>query len=155
MDGRIRPARPDEARALTALAHASKRHWGYPEHWIASWRDALTLTPERIASEPVFVAAEGEDLLGFYALEMQDGACSLEHMWVHPTAIGQGIGGALLAHARATAASLGADTLVIDSDPNAEAFYTRMGATRIGEVPAPVDGIPRVLPRLTLPTRAG
>jgi len=155
VDVLIRRARADEAQALTELAHASKRHWGYPERWIASWREALTLTPEIIARDAVSVAAEGEDLLGFYALRQQGGVCSLEHMWVHPTAVRRGVGRALLEHARQTAGSLGAAILVIDSDPNAEAFYTSMGATRVGEIPADVEGVVRVLPRLTLPTRAG
>ena len=38
----------------------------------------------------------------------------------------------------------------ITSDPNAEGFYRRLGARRVGRVYAPVGGAPRYLPRLTL-----
>src|SRR2546425_9351805 len=35
----IRRAMPGEANALTKIAHAAKRHWGYPANWIAHWKD--------------------------------------------------------------------------------------------------------------------
>ena len=41
---RIRRATTDDAATLTAIAHAAKRHWGYPEQWIESWSDQLTLS---------------------------------------------------------------------------------------------------------------
>ena len=34
--------------------------------------------------------------------------------------------------------------------PNAEGFYLRMGARRVGGVPADVEGTPRALPKLIL-----
>jgi len=40
--------------------------------------------------------------------------------------------------------------LEISADPNAEGFYERMGATRIGEVRSEIEGQPRVLPRMAL-----
>lgn len=43
-------ALPAEASILTDIAFAAKRHWGYPEAWIAQWRSALTITPQQIAS---------------------------------------------------------------------------------------------------------
>ena len=56
MNVAIRAARPDDAEALTRLAHAAKRHWRYPEEWIALWRPGLTVTPEFIATHPVYCA---------------------------------------------------------------------------------------------------
>ena len=49
MDIQIRRADPDEAPVLTELAHAAKRHWGYPESWIENWQADLTITKEFIA----------------------------------------------------------------------------------------------------------
>ena len=144
----IRRARPDEADALTAIAHAAKRHWGYPETWIAGWRDALTVTPAYIRRHIVFAAAEGDHPRGFYALSMRGGDAVLDHFWIAPERMGRGLGRALFEHAIRTAREQGAARLEIDSDPHAEGFYLRMGARRIGEVPADVDGARRVLPRL-------
>jgi len=38
--------------------------------------------------------------------------------------------------------------LEIESDPNAQGFYERMGAKKAGEVVGEVDSQPRVLPLL-------
>jgi GNAT superfamily N-acetyltransferase len=84
----------------------------------------------------------------FYALAMRGADAVLDHFWVQPERMGRGIGRELFGHAVGTARAGGATRLEIDSDPHAEAFYRRMGARRIGEVPADVDGVRRVLPRL-------
>lgn len=147
----IRPARTDEAAALTAIAHAAKRHWGYPEAWIERWRDVLTITPAYIRGHVVFVAVDGDDRpRGFYALVMDGTNAVLDHLWMEPAWMGRGLGRELLVHALATARARGAARLEIDSDPHAEAFYRRMGARRVGEVRADVDGVPRVLPRMEI-----
>ncbi len=46
MDAVIRRALPADARALTRVAHAAKRHWKYPEDWIGlTPAKSLTLRP--------------------------------------------------------------------------------------------------------------
>ncbi len=66
-------------------------------------------------------------------------------MWVAPERVGGG-GAALFAHAVETARAEGASQLRISSDPNAEGFYVKMGARRVGEVPSRPPG--RMLPLL-------
>lgn len=130
----IRRARTRDATALTRIAHAAKRHWGYPEEWIALWRADLTLSAGFIDAHPVYAAWRGADIVGLYALSCDGAAVELEHMWVDPPHMGGGVGARLFAHAAATARALGGATLSIASDPHAEGFYRRMGARRIGEV---------------------
>jgi GNAT superfamily N-acetyltransferase len=147
----IRRATDDDAAALTAIAHAAKRHWGYPEAWIARWRDALTLTPAFVRDHAVFMAVDaGDRPCGFYALSIDGAGAVLEHLWVEPAWMGRGVGRQLLSHAIANARAGGAARLEIDSDPHAEAFYRRMGARHIGEVRADVDDVQRVLPRMEI-----
>jgi len=43
--------------------------------------------------------------------------------------------------------------LGIEADPNAEGFYRRMGARRVGEIVYALDGRERVLPLLTVEVR--
>lgn len=52
----IRPARPDEAEQLSALAQRSKAHWGYDEEFQAAFRPELTLRPEEIVKRRTQVA---------------------------------------------------------------------------------------------------
>mgnify|MGYP003337409735 CR=1 FL=1 len=44
-------AQPEDHQVLTEIAHAAKRHWGYPESWIEEWRYFLTVLPEDIANK--------------------------------------------------------------------------------------------------------
>jgi predicted N-acetyltransferase YhbS len=88
-------------------------------------------------------------ILGFYGLFGADLRVQLEHLWVRPDHMGLGIGRSLIADALAMAASQGATIVAVESDPNAEPFYLRMGAVRVGEVGAPMPGAPnRTLPLL-------
>jgi hypothetical protein len=49
----IRAAEPEEAPALTRLAHAAKAHWGYPPAWLAqssaAGRHEVPMSPETAA----------------------------------------------------------------------------------------------------------
>lgn len=146
----IRRAQESDAAELTRIAHESKRHWGYPERWIELWREDLTLSPEFIAGNEVYLAEEDGEALGCHGLVAGTPGWTLEHFWVRPAAMGRGVGRRLFEHARAVAAGAGASVLEIDADPNAEPFYRKMGALRVGEVRSEVDGRPRVRPLLHL-----
>jgi len=140
----------DEAPRLTEIAHASKRHWGYPERYIAAWRASLTITPEMVQTQVMHAARVAGEIAGFYVLIPFGKRVELEAFWVLPAHIGSGIGGAMFRHAVSAARELGGRYLDITSDPHAEGFYAHMGAKRVGEVAAPVDGKPRWLPRMML-----
>ena len=147
----IERALPAHADTLTRLAHAAKRHWRYAEADIALWKDALTLTPEFIARHSVYGARAGRDTVAFYAVTGEGLTRVLEHFWVEPAHIGTGIGRRMFAHATQRLAAEGVTTLRIESDPNAEAFYLKMGAHRVGEVESTPAG--RTLPLLVVTLR--
>jgi GNAT superfamily N-acetyltransferase len=144
----IRRAAAADAPALTRIAHAAKRHWGYGDYLIALWTADLTVTPVVIEADPVYCAVIGSDVVGFYALSREGAAFELEHMWVDPPSMRTGIGARLFRHALETAHALGGRTLTIASDPNAEGFYRRMGARRVGSAPSKPAG--RELPLLVV-----
>jgi N-acetylglutamate synthase-like GNAT family acetyltransferase len=146
----IRRATPEEAEALTLLAHAAKSHWGYPSEWIDHWKPELTITSEFIANNEVFVAVVENRIAGCCALVTGNGLAELEHMWIEPNQMGRGIGRALFEHTKCRALAGGYTRLELAADPNAEGFYERMGAKRIGEIPADLFGHARVLPRMRI-----
>jgi len=141
-------ARPEDAESLGEIAHAAKRHWGYPERWIAAWRDILTMRPEFLDANIAFIAIDQGRAVGFYVLTAEDDGVHLDHLWVVPSAMRRGIGRALFEHAAAQAMNLGFDSIKIEADPNAEAFYQRMGAIRVGINISEVEGGRRELPLL-------
>ncbi len=146
----IRPAATEEAAALTGIAHDAKRHWGYPEDWIQHWQEDLTISSDFINDNQVYVAELEGEIIGFYALVLGDQRAELEHMWVAPKHIGTGVGKELFIHAMQNAAGDNIAEVEISADPNAEGFYQRMGARRIGEVTSEINGQTRRLPRLTV-----
>jgi GNAT superfamily N-acetyltransferase len=145
----IRVALLNEAAVLTDIAHAAKRHWGYPEEWITLWRDALTVTPAYLSEHAVFVGEYETERVGFYALLPDHDAWELDHFWIRPAFVGRGFGRALFTHAVTQLKSLSSKTaLDIESDPNAESFYLHMGAKRVGEISRDWHGLKRTLPHL-------
>jgi len=151
-------ATPDDAATLTAVAHDAKRFWGYPEAWIRSWRDDLTLDQAYIQSYLVYAIRDHDSLLGFYSLiplDSMENVCDLDHLWVVPTAMGRGLGRALFEHAVDQARGRGARRFRILSDPHAEAFYHRMGARTVGRLDASIGGVERWLPEMELTLEDG
>jgi GNAT superfamily N-acetyltransferase len=145
----IRPARPDESAQLTALAVRSKAHWGYDDAFMRAALPELTIAPDLIARATVNVAERAGDLVGVYVLSLEDGGPTLRDLWVNPPAIGTGVGSALWRHMLLEARRLGYAAVRIESDPNAEAFYVRKGARRVGVVLSTVVA-GRELPLMTV-----
>ena len=146
----IRRATPEEAAALTQIALDAKRYWGYPEHWIQHWESDLAVSSDFIREHHVYVAEDDGEIRGFYALCVSDNKAELEHMWVTPNSIGTGVGKELFLDAMERAAALNVDAVELSADPNAAGFYSRMGATQIGETDSIIDGQVRKLPRMTI-----
>ena len=149
----IRPATAADATQLTQIAQEAKRYWGYPEHWLEHWREDLTITADFVNQNDVFVAENEGTVVGFYGLITKGSTAELDHLWVSPAHIGRGVGKELFLHAMQLAATRNLANVHIIADPNAEAFYRKMGATRVGESVSELDGKPRVLPRLEIDPR--
>ena len=145
----LRPARIDEAAALSDLAVRSKGHWGYDAAFLERARPELTVLPEDVERLEIRVAEEDGRLLGFSAVDVAGAPAELLALWVDPDAIGTGVGRSLLLDALGTAAEHGAGGLFVESDPNAEGFYLRHGARRLGERRS--SSTKRLLPLLWVP----
>lgn len=146
----IRCATSEDSLALTEIALAAKRVWGYPESLIEIWRRDLTITPDFIRKNEVYAAIEQDRPVGFYALIFSADKTELDHLWVLPELIGKGLGRQLLEHAIGRVAANGGRNLEIVSDPNAVGFYLKAGAKRIGEFISETVGGERRLPRLKI-----
>jgi GNAT superfamily N-acetyltransferase len=141
-DVTVRGARAGEAAALTALSVRSKAHWGYNDAFMKASQASLTLSDADIAAGRVLVAERAGLLFGVARVE-PDGELGL--MFVDPLAMNRGVGRALFEAAVVLACRLGARRMAILADPNAAAFYERMGARFVAH--APSDAIPgRTLP---------
>lgn len=96
----IRPAKPDDAPGLTGLARAA-----YAGYIPRIGREPAPMNADYtalVAAGGVWVA-ESDGLLGLLALDIRRDHVFIKNVAVDPAAQGQGVGGALLAHAEATA----------------------------------------------------
>jgi len=152
----IRPANFQECELLGDLAYRSKAYWGYSAEFMEACRAELSVSERDIAnSRRSYVLVESDrKILGYYALERLSAVeCELEALFVEPEHIGQGIGRQLIEHAKSHAREMGAESILIQGDPNAAHFYLAAGGVRIGERES--DSIPgRYLPeyRISLST---
>lgn len=135
----LRPGRPGEASALSALALRSKGYWGYDAAFLEACRDDLSLTDSE-ASESVVAEVDGEvaGLALLASVPDRTDRGRLDMLFVEPSRMGSGVGGRLLAEAMVEASRRGWRTLLIDSDPGAEPFYLHHGARRVGDVASSV-----------------
>ncbi len=149
----LRRARPGEAGVLSDLALAAKGFWDYDQAFIESCRAELTFSPADVERRRFVVADLGGLVAGFYSVDGEPPVGELGNMWVRPGEIGTGLGRVMWQDAMAVAAAAGFEYLEISAEPNAEGFYLKMGAERIGAMPS--GSIPgRMLPlmRVKVPT---
>ncbi|MBL8090456.1 MAG: GNAT family N-acetyltransferase [Anaerolineales bacterium] len=146
MNINISRATLNDADSLTQIAISAKRHWNYPEAWIQHWLPQLTISEEYISTNEVWIMTDGGKAIAFYALSQDEEGWELGHLWVFPEYIGKGIGKQLMNHVFERCKMLNISTLKIYADPNAQFFYEKMGAKKVGESKSDLFGQERVLP---------
>jgi GNAT superfamily N-acetyltransferase len=139
-------AQTQHAQALTEITVTAKRHWNYPEKWIQIWLPSLTISPQYIKENETWMAVADERFVAYYSLKQDGESLWLDNLWVLPDFMGQGIGKQLFQHALARCRARGGSILKIESDPNAQAFYEKLGACKMDEHHSTVDGQLRILP---------
>jgi len=146
MRAQVRSAKLDEAASLTALCVRSKAHWGYDAAFMKLSAAALAVSEDDIAAGRVLVAVDDADhVIGMACVLTEGDTADLDALFIDPPAIGSGAGRALFDAAVALARRQGARRMTILADPNAAAFYERLGARYLRN--APSGAIPgRTLP---------
>jgi ribosomal protein S18 acetylase RimI-like enzyme len=145
----FRPARPDEAAALTDLAIRSKRSWGYDEAFMERVMPDMLVTPEDIAASFCLLAEDGGEYCGYVLLNIQKQTALLRDLFIDPSYFRLGIGRMLFERALAYARECKVTRLVLEADPNSQPFYERLGMRCTGRV-ASIAGNGRTLPVMGL-----
>lgn len=155
----IRLAKIQEAEMLTKISFSSKGYWGYPKEFYDIWTDELTIGPDYIKNNDVFVYENDGAINGYYSIvELKDDievsgvriskGFWLEHMFIEPRSIGKGIGTKMFAHLRKRCGSRAIKELGILADPNSRGFYEKMGCEYKREYPSTIKN--RTTPYLQL-----
>jgi GNAT superfamily N-acetyltransferase len=155
----IRPARDDESHILTRISFASKGYWNYPKEYFNTWKNELTISSDYIFKNDVFLFEDDGAVSGYYAIVQlkEDIEASgirinkgfwLEHMFILPRHIGQGIGTKMFKHLQERCRTRTICDLGILADPNSRGFYEKMGCKYMGEYPSTIKN--RTTPLLHL-----
>jgi GNAT superfamily N-acetyltransferase len=151
----IRKAFQEEHELLSTIALLAKKHWNYTEEYYEAWKDELTITPEYINKNIVFVAVLQDVVVGFYSIVKvpEDFLAGdilvkkgywLEHIFILPRFHKQGIGNKLIKHAIQIAKEKGITSIKVFVDPFTAGFYNKIGAKQIGNSKSSIKG--RIIP---------
>jgi putative acetyltransferase len=131
----LRPLLPADTAVLAAIfASAIEELTGddYSEAQQQAWAGAADdeeAFGKRLASELTLVATLQGSPVGFASLK---GADHIDHLYVHPSAAGQGVASMLCDALEKLARARGANNLTVDASDNAQEFFQKRGyvATR-------------------------
>ncbi|WP_320054454.1 GNAT family N-acetyltransferase [uncultured Acetobacteroides sp.] len=143
----IRPAAPNEAEQLTAIAVESEAYWGGSTSFLVRFEELYKVTASFIEHNPTFVLEEGGEIAGFYAIVKGNDASELEYLYVKASCIGKGYGRMLWEHLMEQCKELGIQQLELVTSPEAKDFYARMGATQVSTVESTIEE-GRMIPRM-------
>lgn len=124
---------------------SSKGYWGYSQEQLEQWRSNLRFEAEYIARNTVKLILKDKEVMGFFAIVKGD-SNELDHLWLLPKAIGKGYGNLVFEQILSECNRLRVSNFYITSDPDAEGFYLKKGALKVGEVYS--EPQKRMLPKL-------
>ncbi|RYE50552.1 MAG: GNAT family N-acetyltransferase [Sphingobacteriales bacterium] len=111
----------------------SKGYWGYSQEQLETWKSNLRFEEEYVSRNTVKLILEDKEVIGFFAIVKGD-TDELDHLWLLPNAIGRGYGNLVFEQILLECDALKISNFYIISDPDAEGFYLKKGALKVGEV---------------------
>lgn len=141
----FKDAEAKHAELLRDTLIASKGYWGYSHEQLEKWKSNLKFEETYIARNTVKLILKNNEVIGFFAI-MKGDTNKLDHLWLLPKAIGKGYGNLVFEQLIAECNRLDISSFYITSDPDAEGFYLKKGAFKVGEVYS--EPQKRMLPKL-------
>jgi ribosomal protein S18 acetylase RimI-like enzyme len=146
---KIEKASIKDAKDLTELTIRSKSYWDYSAEQIEEWRSDLTVSETYILEKEVYKLTENNNIIGYYSFfKSNDTDVKLENLFVDPKFIGCGIGKILMADLLQRIRKTKVERVILDSDPNAEKFYEKIGFKVIGKLETSIEN--RFLPKMEM-----
>lgn len=105
--------------------------------WITRAADAETFA-ERLGSNLTILVEQDGEIHGFASLAANK---EIDMLYVHPYAVGQGIGSALVDAMERLAAARGAQALTVDASDTAHEFFTRRGYADVRRNTVPIGDV--------------
>ena len=130
----IEKANIEENEILTEITKKSKAYWGYSQEQILKWNNNLTISMDYIEKNDVFKLVSQDKIIGYYSyIRRENNNVKLDNLFVLPEYIGKGFGKYLMNDFLERMQNENCKKIILDSEPNAENFYQKMGFIKIGE----------------------
>lgn len=130
----IEKANITDNEILTSITKKSKAYWGYSDEQIQKWDKNLTISQDYIRENNVFKLVDNDLIIGYYSYVFKDEkVIELDNLFILPEHIGIGFGKYLLLDFLNRMKEEKIERIILDSEPNAESFYAKMGFVKIGE----------------------
>ncbi|WP_310557609.1 GNAT family N-acetyltransferase [Flavobacterium sp.] len=132
---KIKKANPKDHLILTEITKKSKAYWGYSEQQILKWNDNLTISEDYIKNNFTFKLLNDKKIIGYYSYLIKENVVvKLDNLFVLPEYIGKGFGKYLINDFFNRIKKGKFEKITLNSEPNAEKFYQKIGFTKIGEL---------------------
>ena len=130
----IEKASVNDHEILTEITKKSKAYWGYSEEQILKWNDNLTISKDYIENNSVYKLVNEDNIIGYYSyIVKEEKNVILDNLFVLPEYIGKGFGKYLMTDFLNRVRNDKFEKITLDSEPNAENFYLKIGFKKIGE----------------------
>lgn len=125
----------EDNNILTEITKKSKAYWGYSEEQILKWNDNLTISAAYIETNFVYKLINNDKTIGYYSyLIKEEKDVILDNLFVLPENIGKGLGKYLMTDFLNRMKNGKFEKITLNSEPNAENFYLKIGFKKIGEL---------------------
>ncbi|PWB19384.1 GNAT family N-acetyltransferase [Flavobacterium sp. HTF] len=130
----IEKANITDNEILTGITKKSKAYWGYSAAQIQKWDKNLTISQDYIRDNNTFKLVDNDLIIGYYSYVFEnEKVVKLDNLFILPEHIGRGFGKYLLLDFLNRMKEEKTEKIILDSEPNAEEFYAKMGFVKIGE----------------------
>jgi len=123
---RIKKAELSDIDILNKISVESKMYWNYPQEWIDNWMSDLTLTEEHFKEQYIYKLEREDLIIGFCSIVENEKEYEITDLWLIPKYIGKGYGKLLLNETIKRVVKKDKE-VIVESDPNSEAFYSSQG----------------------------
>ncbi len=131
---KIEKANSCDHEILTTLTKKSKAYWGYSEEQILQWDTNLTISAAYIEDNCTYKLVKDNTIIGYYSyFIIEEMTIKLDNLFVLPAYIAKGFGKHLLDDFVKRVKDKKFKKIILDSEPNVEKFYIKMGFTKVGQ----------------------
>jgi GNAT superfamily N-acetyltransferase len=146
---KLEKANSNDNEVLTAITKKSKAYWGYSDDQIEIWSESLTITPAYIETKSVYKLVIDAITIGYYSFFYKgEHTIKLDNLFILPEYIGKGFGRILMDDFLSLVKRTSVNKIILDSEPNAEMFYAKLGFVKVGEIDTSIKN--RCLPIMEL-----